>query len=183
MRLHTILLLGVAAMQLSACAYIGRNVQRAGTEVHEGTVALDQRMRNWLYSDAADVEESRKPKPDTGYCYRTLGEVSCYPRRIAGQESRMVGLQMPEPTFGVLNTPIPVGKPSLDYRDLEGERQEAEEAAAPMPAPDAANAAHADAYNAELTGKPVIYDAPVQTETVLEPMVQPQTEAPRPLIP
>ena len=179
MRLHTFLLLGFTVIHLPACAYFGRNMQRAGTEIHEGTVAFDQRVRDWLYSEDREME-AIPPKPHEGYCYRTLGEVSCYPHPVAGQSRRMVGLQMPDPAFDALNTPVPVERPLLDYREI---KHEPIEQAQTSVVPKQVEAKPLDAYEAELSGTPVIVETPSGKDAVLLPMIQPQTSAPQPLLP
>lgn len=100
-----------AAVALSACAPVGRSIQRVGTAIHEESVAFDHRVRDWFDSENIAAEKNRLPEPDTAYCYRTLGEVSCYSHPLPGQERRLVGKQVPEPMFSSLNVPMPNDKP------------------------------------------------------------------------
>lgn len=100
-----------AAIALGACAPVGRSVQRVGTAIHEESVAFDHRVRDWFDSENIAGESERRPEPDTAYCYKTLGEVSCYSQPLPGHERRLVGKQVPEPMFSSLSVPMPDDKP------------------------------------------------------------------------
>lgn len=100
-----------AAIALGACAPVGRSIQRVGSAIHEESVAFDHRVRDWFDSEDIAGESERRPEPDTAYCYKTLGEVSCYNHPLPGQERRLVGKQVPEPMFSSLSVPMPDDKP------------------------------------------------------------------------
>lgn len=109
-------LFGAAA--LTACAPIGRGVQRVGTAVHEQTVDYDRRLSNLLESEGAQMERERRHVHPPSYCYRTLGDITCYPRAMLGQETRLVGKQIPDPMFDPLRYPLPQERPEAVYIDL-----------------------------------------------------------------
>lgn len=142
---------------LVGCSPVGRGLQRVGSNIHEQTVDYDRRIRGWLDSENELAEKERPPAPHTGYCYRTLGEVSCYPHRMAGQDGRLVGLQVPDPMFDELNYPIPEERPEAVYIDVAKERHAPEAVTAPPP---------------EVTVTP----APplITPQTVVEPATKPQ---------
>lgn len=100
-----------AAIALTACAPVGRGVQRVGSAIHEESVAFDRRVRDWFDSENIAGESEQRPQPVTAYCYKTLGDISCYNHPIPGQERRLVGKQLPEPMFSSLNVPLPDDKP------------------------------------------------------------------------
>lgn len=149
------------ATLLAGCSPVGRGLQRVGTNIHEQTVDYDRRLRKWLDSENELAEQERAKTPSTGYCYRTLGDVSCYPRPIPGENHRMVGLQVPEPMFNELNYPIPEERPEAVYIDMAKEQQEADDNTLPPPPSVTVNQA-----------PPLI--AP---QTAMEPSLQPQAEA------
>lgn len=97
----------------SACAPLGRGVERIGNNLHEESVAMDHKVRDWFDSENIEMRKEREAmrQPQTAFCYKTLGEVSCYDRPIPGEERRLVGMQMPEPAFDEINTPVPESKP------------------------------------------------------------------------
>lgn len=100
-----------AAIALSACSPVGRSVQRVGSAIHEESVAFDHRVRDWFDSENIAAQSEGRPQLVTAYCYKTLGDVSCYNHPIPGQERRLVGKQLPEPMFNSLNVPSPDDKP------------------------------------------------------------------------
>lgn len=74
---------------------------------------MDHRVRDWFDSENEELSKRNLPAPTTAYCYKTLGDVSCYAQQIPGQERRLVGKQEPEPMFAELEIPIPETKPEV----------------------------------------------------------------------
>lgn len=106
-----------------ACAPLGRGVEKAGSRFHEESVAMDHKVRDWF--DSENIEMRRRGNirlPDTAFCYRTLGDISCYDHPIPGEERRLVGVQMPEPQFDELSIPIPDEKPEPPVLVVEAEQ-------------------------------------------------------------
>lgn len=107
----------------TACAPAGRSIQKVSTAVHEESIAMDHRVRDWFDSEDIYGRERNLPPPDTGYCYRTLGEVSCYAYPLPGQERRLVGIQTPPPLFEDNIYPVPETKPNPPIIYAKGETQ------------------------------------------------------------
>lgn len=103
---------------LAGCANVGRGVQRVGTNIHEQTIEYDRRLSKMFESEAEQRERERQPKPDTAYCYRTLGQADCYGQPVLGAKTRLVGKQIPEPMFDELNYPYPEERPEAVYIDV-----------------------------------------------------------------
>lgn len=94
----SIFMLLAMGTSLSACAKAGESVQRIGTDMHTEGQKMDRKVRSWFDEEgigAADA--SVRPQPDTAYCYKTLGERSCYSHPIEGEDERIVGRQLPPP--------------------------------------------------------------------------------------
>lgn len=110
-------LLAATAFGLSACSNVGRGAQRIGANMHEQSVEYDRRITKWFSSEG----EQYPPKhiPDEAYCYRTLGDVTCYNRPQPAEVQRMVGKQIPDPMFDPLAYPIPEERPEAVYVKIE----------------------------------------------------------------
>lgn len=145
---------------LVGCANVGRGVQRVGTNIHEQTIEYDRRISKMFVSDAEQRELERLPKPDTAYCYRTLGEVDCYAQPVLGAQTRLVGKQIPEPMFDELDYPYPEERPEAVYIDI-AEKQST--------APDSQGKAIVEAPQ------------PVEVKPLEPPMAQ--SDEPQPLMP
>lgn len=118
----------------TACAPIGRGIQQVGTQLHEETIAMDHRVRDWFDSENQTAREHDLPAPTTAYCYKTLSDISCYAHPIAGQEERLIGKQEPKPIFAG-TPPIPEIKPEAPVIIAEKVESDAITATAPMPIP------------------------------------------------
>lgn len=116
---------------LSACAQVGRGVQRIGGNIHEQTVDYDRRLSKALTTEDAEFEKERKRQPDTAYCYRTLGDITCYRHPMAGAQMRLVGKQLPEPMFNEFTYPVPDEKPEAVYIEMATSEPETNGVVAP----------------------------------------------------
>lgn len=145
---------------LVGCANVGRGVQRVGTNIHEQTIEYDRRLSKMFESEAEQRERERLPKPDTAYCYRTLGDIECYGQPEMGAKTRLVGKQIPEPMFSELNYPYPEERPEAVY----------------------INVAENDSTAPAMQGKAVVEPPQAVEVTPLEPPMA-QSGEPQPLMP
>lgn len=113
----TVLLL--ASSMVTACAPVGRTLQRMGSIAYEESVDMDRRIRGYFDTESIDNEEQHPI--DKRFCYRTLGEVECYENPLPGQERRLVARQVPPDMFDPAEYPYPEMKPTPPPR--EGEAQ------------------------------------------------------------
>jgi hypothetical protein len=124
MTTHRILLLTtLLCAAASACAPLGRGVQKLSTNAHEESVRLDHKVRDWFDSeDISGERENLPPEPTTAYCYKTLGQVSCYKQPITtvGYDERFVGSQQPDPVWEDNIYPMPEGKPKPPLVYVDG---------------------------------------------------------------
>ncbi|MCH2547697.1 MAG: hypothetical protein MK052_08825 [Alphaproteobacteria bacterium] len=165
----SILLLSTAA----ACAPVGRGIQRVGTAVHEESIAVDHRVRDWFDSEDIYGRERNLPDPTTAYCYKTLGEVSCYATPLAGEERRFVGKQEPDPMFTDSYYPVPEQKPEPTTIYLDAEHVVAGELIAEDLPPDG------NTYEAPVA----VQSQPVTPTLTLKEEPVPAYKQPRELIP
>lgn len=95
------LMLGVALMavtSLGACARAGANAELAAGKLRSEGERVDSRVRSWFdANDIGEAAEDNRPLPDTAFCYKTLGETTCYRHPIPGNEDRLTGVQLPPP--------------------------------------------------------------------------------------
>lgn len=90
-----------AGANLSACAKAGASMQRIGNDMHTEGVKMDRKVRSWFDSEGIGQPEVANRKPDTAYCYKSIGEVTCYDYPLVGEDSRLVGKQVPVvPAYG-----------------------------------------------------------------------------------
>lgn len=108
----------LCAAASAACSPLGRGMQKVATNAHEEAVRMDHKVRDWFDSEDISGEQAEKAKDNKvtpAYCYKSLGQVSCYSRPIPGYEERFVGKQEPDPLWAENIYPAPDDKPTPPF--------------------------------------------------------------------
>lgn len=97
----------------SACAPVGGALQEVGANAHQEGVRFDHRVRNWFDTRDMSGEPDKKPEPTHAYCYKTLGDITCYKKPVSGAQERLAGKQEPVPMFADDDFPQTQYKPPI----------------------------------------------------------------------
>lgn len=110
------------ALSATGCARVGENAQHAAGKMHNEGEKVDARVRSWFDSNGIGGKGEDEPRqPDTAFCYRTIGDTTCYKRPLPGAENRLTGVQLPSLSAGedVVPEPIPVRVETVPEQKVE----------------------------------------------------------------
>lgn len=92
------LLIAVAlCVAVTGCARAGDRVTRAGNSMKAEGQKVDRKVRSWFDTENIGEPEINKRQPDTAFCYKSIGEVTCYAQPQDGEDYRLKGVQLPPP--------------------------------------------------------------------------------------
>lgn len=94
---QTIFLLVAVCIAVTGCAKAGNRVSQAGTSMTNEGKKIDRKVRSWFETENIGEPEQNQKQPDTAFCYKSIGEVTCYARPLEGEEARLQGIQLPPP--------------------------------------------------------------------------------------
>ncbi|MBM3617994.1 MAG: hypothetical protein FJX23_05545 [Alphaproteobacteria bacterium] len=94
---RSILLALVVCVAVTGCAKAGNRVSQAGQSMTNEGKKVDRKIRSWFETENIGEPELANRQPDTAFCYKSIGEVTCYAQPLDGEDYRLKGVQLPPP--------------------------------------------------------------------------------------
>lgn len=105
---HKLLVMMALCVAVTGCARAGERVSQAGVSMRNEGVKVDRKVRSWFDTENIGQPEQQVRQPDTAFCYKSIGEVTCYAHPLDGEEARLKGVQLPPPPkFVDKNSTVP----------------------------------------------------------------------------